>query len=267
MYVFFLSIVFCINLISCLITAKENTLLPHRQTLLAARKIYSQCASKIEADIACNRLNDLRSRQIIGTGVANEWLRRSAEMDSVVYMGKSLNKSKRNESFIEVLRFSFSWFAINAIYTRAELRDIIGTPFGNGEYAQFLVLYNNATLPYAADRLRELHDLLDVQTSPRLPHAPSGKPVTTLAAISLKYLPDTAKGAPAKAIERAVNSGNSRTLDIPTLIYSFRNWSVHGNTLDGCFGSRPGFLRYVTLLEELLAEVHLCTAQTLLKHL
>ena len=243
-------------------------MLPHRQTLLAARKIYSQCASKIETNIDRDSLDDFLSRQIIGTGVANEWLRRGAEMNNIVYVGKSLNKSKRNESFTEVLRFSFSWFAINAIYTRAELRDIIGTTSGNGEYAQFLVLYKNAALPNESAHLQELRELLNVKTSPRLPNEPIGKQVTTLTAIFLKYLPKLDRpGKIAQAIEKAVNEGDARSLDMPTLIYSFRNWSVHGNALDGCFGSRPGFLRYVSLLEETLAEVHLCTAQTLLERL
>lgn len=188
-------------------------------------------------------------------------------MNNIVYVGKSLNKSKRNDSFTEVLRFSFSWFAINAIYTRAELRDIIGTTSDNGEYAQFLILYDNAALPNASARLQELRELLNAQTSPRLPNELIGKQVTTLTAIFLKYMPKPVRGKTAKAIEKAVNEGNARTLDMPTLIYSFRNWSVHGNALDGCFGSRPGFLRYVSLLEETLAEVHLCTAQTLLERL
>lgn len=188
-------------------------------------------------------------------------------MDSIVYMGKSLNKSKRNESFTEALRFSFSWFAINAIYTRAELRDIIGTPSYKAEYAQFLVLYNNATLPNVPTRLQELHELLNVKTSPRLPNESNEIQVTTLTAIFLKYLPDEVRGVTAKAIKTAVDAKDAGKLDMPTLIYSFRNWSVHGNALDGCFGSRPGFLRYVSLLEETLAEVHLCTAQTLLERL
>lgn len=242
-------------------------MIPYRHTLLAARNAYCQCASAIEKKIGQSSLDELFSRQIIGTGVAIEWLRRAAEMDSIVYMGKYLNNSKRNQSFTEVMRFSFSWFAINAIFTRAELLDIIGTPSGDGEYAQFRLLYDNAVLPSNPARIQELRDLLNVQTAPRLPNEPEGKRVTTLSAIFLKYLPNEPKGQTAKAIARAAKAGDAGTLDMPTLLYAFRNWSVHGNALDGCFGSRPGFLRYVCLLEETLAAVHLCTAQSLLKRL
>lgn len=96
-------------------------MIPHRDTLLKARKVYSQCANKVEQSIVAQGLTPLLSTRVIGIGVATEWVRRAAEMDNIHYMGKNLNKSKSNDLFIELLRFNFSWFALNAIFTRNEL--------------------------------------------------------------------------------------------------------------------------------------------------
>ena len=231
----------------------------HRNTLLAARKIYSQCANKVENNISAQGLTSLLSNQIIGIGVAIEWIRRAAEMDTIHYMGNILNKSKSNDLFIELLRFNFSWFALNAIFTRHELISLFGTPSNNSEYSAFHLLYVNATLPYAAERLERLHILLNTTITTRLPDR-SNDSVSTLEAISLKYLPTQIPGSTARAIKRAAETGNANSLDMPTLLYGFRNWSVHGNTLHGCFGSHPGFYEYTCLLQETLAEVHYNTA-------
>jgi hypothetical protein len=237
---------------------------PHRKTLLDARKAYSNCARKVEKSISRTNLDDTLSERIVGIGAAIEWTRRAAEMDGIHYIGKNLNDSPRNQPFSELLRFSFSWFALNAIFTRVQLLSLIGTPNNpNSEYEAFCVLYNSALPTDAPIRLSELHKLLDAPTAPRLPGMPKGSSVTTLFAIHLKYLPKPGRGTTGKAIDNAVNLGNASSLDMPTLMYSFRNWSVHGNALDGCFGSRPGFFSYVCLLQETLAEVHLHTAQRL----
>lgn len=231
----------------------------HRVTFLNARKVYSQCAKKIEQSIAAQELTVLLSNRIIGIGVAAEWLRRAAEMDNIHYIGKNLNKSKSNNLFIELLRFNFSWSGINAIYTRNDLLSLFGTPSNNGEYSKFSLLYTNAVLPNAIVRLQELHLLLNTQITTRLPNS-SNHPVSTLKAIQLKYLPDNVPGPVAKAMREAVDAGNANSLDMPILLYLFRNWSVHGNTLHGCFGSHPGFLKYTSLLQETLADVHYETA-------
>src|SRR4028118_1920779 len=116
-------------------------MIPHRDTLLKARKVYSQCANKVEQSIAAQGLTALLSNQVIGIGVATEWVRRAAEMDNIHYMGKNLNKSKSNDLFIELLRFNFSWFALNAIFTRNDLLSLFGTPSDPAEYSAFSLLY------------------------------------------------------------------------------------------------------------------------------
>jgi hypothetical protein len=237
-------------------------MVPHRHTLLQARKVYSQCANKVENTIAAHGLTTSLSAQIIGIGIAIEWIRRAVEMDNINYMGKNLNKSKSSDLFIEVLRFNFSWFALNAIFTRNELLSLFGTPSDHSEYSTFHLLYNNAVLTNVAARLARLHFLLNTLITTRLPNT-SNYSVSTLQAIYLKYLPSNIRGRIVKDIQRAAQAGSANSLDMPTLLYAFRNWSVHGNALHGCFGSHPGFYEYTCLLQETLAEVHYDTARKL----
>jgi len=237
-------------------------MIPHRDTLLKARKVYSQCANKVEKSIVAQGLTPLLSTQVIGIGVATEWVRRAAEMDNIHYMGKNLNKSKSNDLFIELLRFNFSWFALNAIFTRNELLSLFGTSSDNSEYSAFCLLYTRAAPPNVTVSLQKLHRLLNTPITTRLPSI-SNHSVSTLEAIYLKYLPNNIRGRTARAVQQAVEAGNANSLDMPTLLYGFRNWSVHGNTLHGCFGSHPGFLEYASLLQETLADVHYGTARKL----
>ncbi|VXD12946.1 hypothetical protein [Planktothrix paucivesiculata] len=243
---------------------------PHRDTLLQARKLYSQCANKVETTIEAQGLTPLLSTQIIGIGVATEWIRRAAEMDNIHYMGKNLNKSKSSDLFVEILRFNFSWFALNAIFTRRdELLSLFGTPSDGSEYSAFHLLYTSAMPPNAAARLETLHLLLNAPIETRLPietslPITSYHSVSTLQAIYRKYLPSNIRGRTARAIQQAVQAGNANSLDMPTLLYGLRNWSVHGNTLHGCFGSHPRFYEYTSLLQETLADIHYDVANTLI---
>ncbi|MBD1847036.1 hypothetical protein H6F89_27240 [Cyanobacteria bacterium FACHB-63] len=177
-------------------------------------------------------------------------------MDNIYYMGKNLNKSKSSDLFVELLRFNFSWFALNAVFTRNELLSLFGTPSDKSEYSAFHLLYTNAMPTNAAVRLQKLHLLLNAPISTRMPTATGNSSVSTLQAIYLKYLPSNIRGRTARAMQQAVQAGNANSLDMPTLLYGFRNWSVHGNALHGCFGSHPGFYEYTCLLQETLADVH-----------
>lgn len=187
-------------------------MITHRDTLLKARKIYSQCANTVEKTIAVQGLTPLLSTQVIGIGIATEWIRRAAEMDEIHYMGKNLNKSKSNDLFIELLRFNFSWFALNAIFTRNELLSLFGTPSDSSEYSAFHLLYTSAIPLNVAVRLQKLHLLLNTPIATRLPST-SNHYVSTLQAIYQKYLPSNIRGRTARAMQQAVQSGNANSLD------------------------------------------------------
>lgn len=246
-----------------------STITAQQSVLFRARKTYSHCAAIVETRIQATGYSQILSDQIIGVGVAADWIRRSAEMEDIRYVGGQLNGSPRKRSFVELVRYRFSWFALNSIFSRPALLNVIGVPrLADSEYEHFLVLFNCANIPTAAARLKDLHSLLAATTSPRMPGVPTGTTVRTLSAIHAKYLSSTPpRGTTAKAVAAAVATGNLSTLDLPTLLYAFRNWSVHGNALDGSFGTRPGFLKYVGILHDTLADVHLNTATLLAKRL
>jgi hypothetical protein len=189
--------------------------------------------------------------------------RRAAEIEDIRYLGGQLNRSSRRSSFVELVRYGFGWFGLNAIFSRAALLDLIGTPGGVGEYDAFLVLFNTASFRSRHTMETRLRELLTASTAPRLPNTPSGTAVPTLRAIQLKYTPPGQRGRTAKAFRVAAESGNVALLDLPTILYGFRNWFVHGNALDGSFGTRPGFLEYVGILQQALSDVHISTAKRL----
>lgn len=222
------------------------------------------CAWLLEARIKTGPLTRTLSDQIIGVGVAADWLRRAAEMEDITYIGDQLNESSHKEGFVELIRYGFAWSGLNAIFSRPLLLNVIGTSSGQSEYDDFLVLFNAAPVPDAAAITTNLHDLLAAQTSPRLPDIPLGTTVSTLGAIYHKYIPaGRRRGRTAQALTLAASTGNIAALDLQTMLYGFRNWSVHGNAFGGSFGTRPGFLSYVGLLQQALAEVHRSTAELL----
>ena len=185
-------------------------------------------------------------------------------MEQISYIGDHLNASEHRDRFTEFIRYGFAWFGVNAIFSRLSLLTLVGAPSSAGEFARFKVLFNAGMVSNASAIENELRTLLDTPTITRLPNTPNGTSVTTLAAIHLKYIPSgTHHGACATALASAASSGSAALLDLPTVLYGFRNWAVHGNALDGCFGSHPRFVRYVELLTTVLAEVHLNTAQVL----
>jgi len=228
--------------------ASKRSLNPPRSTLLQARKEYSRCAQVVEQQITTQGLTRTLSERIIGMGIALDWVRRAAEMEQISYIGKHLTESEHRDRFTEFIRYGFVWFGLNAIFSRRSLLTLVGVPTGAAEFAKFKVLFNAGPVSNSSAIERELRALLDTPTTPRLPDTPIGTSVTTLNAIHLKYVPSAHQGQAAKALAAAANSGSAALLDLPTMLYGFRNWSVHGNALDGCFGSHPRFVRYVGLL-------------------
>ncbi|MEY4530386.1 MAG: hypothetical protein RLZZ156_1107 [Deinococcota bacterium] len=241
---------------------------PNQQILLKARKDYSSCAGLLEKQITQVGLTEKLNDQIIGIGIAADWLRKAAEMESIRYLGDTLNESKRKSSFIEIMRFSFSWFALNALFSRDEIVMFFSTKYEKSEFENFKQLFNASGMTQTRRGYfeKELHTLLQQITSPRLPNEPSGKSVTVLYALNQKYVPKNAKNySTAKKINDAAATNSLTSLDLPTLIYAFRNWAVHGNALDGAFGGKPRFEKYIELINCALGEIHVGIANNLLQ--
>lgn len=238
-----------------------------RKRLLEARKAFSVCANRVEQRIKqAPTLTATLSEQIVGVGIAADWLRRAAEMETIQFSGHVSNDSPWTPSFVETTRFMFTWAGANAVFTRDSLVGLLGSPIPSSEFGRFCILVSTANLPAAvvAERQAILHSILREITTPRLPGSASPTPVTTLHAIDQKYVPGhtKVKGA-AKKVAEAVATDNWSTLDPFTLVYAFRNWCVHGNALHGSFGGRQKFNAFVEVLLQTLADIHLATAAKL----
>lgn len=252
-------------------TEFNMTLPPQQVKLLTARKHYSECARIVETQIhAAGSLSERLSERVVGLGIAADWVRRAAEMNAIHFIGEQLNKSERKSAFTDLVRYGFAWFGLNAIFARSSLLHLVGTPSKNSEFERFKVLFQSAGIQPGVISTREnaLRAILLQQTAPRMPVMPSGTNVTTLQAINAKYVPAEARtSGKGKAIDSAAQTGDVSGLDLPMLLYVFRNWSVHGNALDGSFGGRPKFKEYLEILSESLAEVHVGTAELLRQRL
>ena len=89
-----------------------------------------------------------------------------------------------------------------------------------------------------------------------------------LEAIFRKYVPaDIQKKKVGKTLQTAIESGNYSALDVPTLIYLMRNWTVHGAMMDGAFGGIARFEGYIDSLLQALALVHVGASKALLAKL
>jgi len=237
---------------------------------LAARKLYSQCAKRVESNIkTAPTLTARLSEQIVGIGVACDWVRRAAEMETISFIGGNLDDSSWKPSFVEMTRFGFAWYGANAIFSRKELLDLLGTSRNTSELERFRVLWNIAiaNVPSlnaaVASHEANLRSILAHLTTPRMPDTAPGTAVMTIRAVVMKYIPPEARKK-GKAITDAAVSGSLSALDLPILLYAFRNWAVHGNALHGSFGSRPRFQAYVETLSDIIADVHIATATSLL---
>src|SRR4051794_34637711 len=102
-----------------------------RATLLEARKAYSKCAGLLEESIARNGLTSTLSEQIVGIGIALDWVRRAAEMEQIAYVGDNLNSSEHRQRFTEFIRFGFAWFGLNAVFSRNSLLSLVNSSVPN----------------------------------------------------------------------------------------------------------------------------------------
>jgi hypothetical protein len=245
--------------------AKAN-LSPWQRSLLVAGKAYSAAAKAVAA--RAPQVGSAGKHQLIGVGVAADWTRRAAGLSSISFAGRLMNRSDRAESFTELLRFSFAWSGLNAIFARDELLRLFGS-VPNSEFDRFHLLYKHSTpsLTREANRIATLHGVL---AAPLLGKRAAGsvQGVTTLQALHSTYVPISSAGKGAsKKIGAALAAGSWASLDVPLLIYALRNWSVHGNTIDSSFRSKPRFLTYVTTLTDALADVHMHTSSELARRL
>ena len=118
------------------------------KTLLVACHIYGQCARRVEGHIkAEGQLTVASSERIIGLGIARDWVGLAGRLSSINYLNSRLDQSKRARSFLEIVRYTFSWSGINAIFSRNELLHLLGIPKSDSELDRFRILFQAAAPP------------------------------------------------------------------------------------------------------------------------
>jgi hypothetical protein len=91
-------------------------------------------------------------------------------------------------------------------------------------------------------------------------HFPWGvrpSPLTTLHVIFSKYTVEKQQGMPiGKKLSKAISTGSLSVLDLPTLIYATRNWSVHGVLISSSLrGSSKKFDLWIDTVNLALARI------------
>ncbi len=198
----------------------------------------------------------------IGVGTASDWIAWASRLRELDFATSIKRGSPRARSYLESTRFTYTWTAANALFGRDEvLRPVVsGTPPG-GELARFRAIYALAALTSA----EETAYLAPLHTTLSLTRVTNAFPWATLPAVRVidliyyKYTPSgyRTKGDAARAIANvATGKKTVSSLDLPTLIYATRNWTVHGALLDSSFRGAPQqYQLYITTITKSLADV------------
>lgn len=223
-------------------------------SLLDAAKTYGKCAKAVNNKLTSPASpNTTESTRLIGFGIAADWSKRAATLRRLKYSkpGGPSNKSRRGSGVTELIRFNMAWYAMNALFSRKAILDLLGGSTPSSELSKFRFLFDHAGLSKqrVATLTGSLHTILGAPHTTRVPGFAAGSPIGVLEGIMHKYIPAEALNYKNGVLIRsALSSGNLTTLDLPTLIYLMRNWIVHGAMMDGAFG---GIVRFESYIEKI----------------
>lgn len=228
--------------------------------LISARRQIGLCAKTLAAK-APAPMSVAHAEQQIGLGTCGDWIAWAAALRKLDFRSAIKRKSPRANNYLEATRFTYTWTAANAIFSRSRLlAHFTSSPIPKPELARFRLLYSAAALTPAdvSTLITPLHTTL------LLSRAPDEFPWANISSVRIidlifhKYMPDDYKAYGAsRAVEKVVNGAASVTsLDLPVLLYSTRNWLVHGALVDSSFRGAPrDFSRYMTSATKALAIV------------
>jgi hypothetical protein len=235
-------------------------------TLRLAGCSYGAAAKAITAKLGNPAApSAIESERLIAFGIASDWTRRAAALSPLHYSALRMRNSRNAHSVSEMVRFNLSWSGMNAIFSRNSIFSLIGIQPPTSELKRFKALLAASNLPSGLlqNHLSALHAILQATTTSRVPGLPPGQN-PTLQVIHLKYTPVQYQHfATGTLISGALSSGNFAALDVPTLIYLMRNWSVHGGIIGSSFRSVPRFRHYIATISDALAQIHAHVAKHL----
>lgn len=212
----------------------------------------------------------IESELRIAFGISSDWTRRASSMRPVDYNSRIMRNSSKAPSVAEMIRFGLSWSGMNALFCRNSIINLFTTSVPVSELKRFKLLYNNCNIDLVkmSARLTNLHNILSTTTTSYVPGYAPGTPLPILKVLHSKYTPIQYQTmATGNVINQCLTSGSYSSLDMPTLIYLMRNWSVHGSILGSNFRSVPRFNLYIDTINEALSDVHLGISKELLTKL
>jgi hypothetical protein len=199
--------------------------------------------------------------QLVGLGICGDWLG-WATLKRIDYATRRRNGSGRADALTEVTRFTFMWTAANAVFARPSLVTLFDPSIGMApsEPVAFGAMYTASALDplIEHDHLNTLNQILGMaQTPKRFPWLPAGTPVSVAHAIYYKYTTDREKRrGVGKKLANAISSGVYQPIDLPTLIYATRNWTLHGVLLSSSMrGTQKKFLVFIQAINDALIRV------------
>lgn len=238
--------------------------------LQAAGQIYGACARKVQTKCAShNAPTAQESELLIGLGIASDWARRAAALKPLQYTGKLMNKSTKSPAITEMIRFTMAWSGLNGLFARPAVLKLLGNKTSGTELELFRILLANSNLSPQRVAAHEsvLQTILAANVTTTVPGHPPGTSLMTVQVLHEKYTPVAYQSMSiGKQMQRAIVNQSTTQLDLATLIYAMRNWSVHGSLVGSSFRSVPGFNRFINTIVEAISEVHLGVSKELLKN-
>jgi hypothetical protein len=231
------------------------------------------CARALQSSRGSASLTIGQYEQVIGIGTAFEWSRRAWLLSEI---GFGTSRQQRNarkmgaDELCETTLFAYIWIALNAIFARPSLLGILdpASHAARSEIDRFRVVLNAAAL--SPSEISAAHaTLISVLNltvkADNFPWLPTSTP-TVAQVIYYKYTSaEEQNRGVGKRLGLAIAAGNLSTLDLATLIYAYRNWTVHGVTLSSSLrGSKARSKRYVDTINRASTQVLTGAAKKLL---
>lgn len=243
--------------------------IPVYQTKLeSVGRTYGACAQAIQSKSASPTTPTAQeSELLIGFGIASDWVRRAAALEPLEFGKRLMNKSTKSPAFAEMVRFTMAWSGLNALFARPEIVKLLGNTNVKSELKLFQHFIANSGLSATTISGYEstLRVLLSTDVKSFVPGYAAGSTLPCLQVLHEKFTPQPYRGkGVGKAIQNAISTGNYSVLDLSTIIYAMRNWSVHGSLIGSSFRSVQRFNAFIGTVLAATADIHSGVSSNLL---
>lgn len=237
--------------------------------LESAGRTYGACARSVQAKSPAPSTPTTReSELLIGFGIASDWVRRAAALQPLKYDKRLMNKSPKTPAVTEMIRFTMAWSGLNALFARPEVVNLFGGTSATSELNLFKFFLSNSGVSPSVISGHEnnLQALLAASVTSTVPGYPAGTSLPSLQVLHEKFTPAPYRNiGVGRKIQTTITTGNYSALDLATIVYAMRNWSVHGGLIGSSFRSVPRFNKFIEVVLAAISDVHLGVSSELLK--